>query len=79
LTAESQFTSSQSAYNVSMQQISNLNTDTMSSAEALVAQAQANVDKAQVALDKTVLRAPFSGVISNVDAKVGQVASMNVP
>jgi HlyD family secretion protein len=77
--SEQKFTGAQDAYNLSLQQITRTNPDQMSSAEALVAQAQANVDKAEVALNKTVLRAPFSGVVSDVEATLGQVVSPNAP
>ena len=42
------------------------------SARAQVASAQLAVDQARAAIDDTVLRAPFSGVVSTVNAVVGQ-------
>ena len=78
LTSEVNFTQAQSAYNLSVQQVTRSNPDQMSSGEAQIAQAQANVDKAQVQLDKTVLRAPFTGIINSVDAKIGQTVSPSI-
>lgn len=45
---------------------------TVKSAEAQVASAQLAVDQARTALDETVMRAPFAGVIAAIDAVVGQ-------
>ncbi|MDD2646974.1 MAG: efflux RND transporter periplasmic adaptor subunit [Patescibacteria group bacterium] len=45
---------------------------------ALVKQAQANVDAAQAQLDKTILRSPIKGVVSQLDTKVGEIVSANV-
>jgi HlyD family secretion protein len=47
--------------------------------QAYVAQAQAAVASAQVALDNALLTAPFPGIIQNLTAQVGQVASPNTP
>lgn len=44
-------------------------------AQAQVDSAQLAVDQAQAALDDTVLRAPFDGVVSTVNAVVGQSSS----
>ena len=44
---------------------------------AQVAAAEADVANAQAQLGKTTIVAPFSGVITNVDAKVGVIASPN--
>jgi len=46
---------------------------------ALVAGAEADLQSAQALLDKTRIVAPFSGVITKVDAKVGQIVSPNTP
>lgn len=42
---------------------------------AAVEQAQAQVSQARTNLDKTILKAPFSGVISNVGVSVGEIVS----
>ncbi|MCR4325252.1 MAG: efflux RND transporter periplasmic adaptor subunit [Patescibacteria group bacterium] len=47
--------------------------------EASVAAASADLQSARVQLAKTVLRAPFSGTVTNMDAKVGQIVSPNTP
>ncbi len=44
-----------------------------------VAQAQAQIDSAQIMIDHTTITAPFSGVIRNVIAESGMVVSPNVP
>lgn len=46
---------------------------------ARVAQAKAAVSSAQSHLDKTILIAPISGVVSSIDPKIGEIISMNVP
>ena len=46
-------------------------------AEAKVRQSEANVQKIQVQVSKSTLRAPFSGVVTKQDAKIGQVVSQN--
>lgn len=52
--------------------ISGNSPDTVSVQEATVEQAQANVDAAQARLNQSIIVSPISGVISNVNAKVGQ-------
>ncbi len=47
--------------------------------KATLAQAQAQVTSAQVAVDHAALVAPFAGVVRNLSAKVGQVVSPGVP
>ena len=47
--------------------------------EAQVKAAQADVAAARAQLQKTVIVAPFSGTITSVDAKVGQIVSPNTP
>lgn len=46
--------------------------------KAHVQQAQANLQSTKVQMDKTVLRAPFAGVITKQNAKVGQIISAQV-
>lgn len=48
---------------------------TVRSAQAQIDSAQVAVDQARTALDDTVLRAPFSGTVSTVNAVVGQSSS----
>ncbi|MFA5778235.1 MAG: efflux RND transporter periplasmic adaptor subunit [Candidatus Paceibacterota bacterium] len=45
---------------------------------AEVKSAQASVDSARANLQKTLITAPFDGIITKIDAKVGEVASANV-
>ena len=47
--------------------------------EAKVKVAEAELVSAQAKYQKTLIRAPFSGVISQMDAKVGSVATSNTP
>ncbi len=47
--------------------------------KAAVAQAQAQVTSAQVAVDHSAIVAPFAGIVRNVTAKVGQVVTPGVP
>lgn len=51
----------------------------LASQRALVRGAQADVDNARAMLSKTLITAPFSGLVTDMDAEVGEVASMNVP
>lgn len=46
---------------------------------AQVQQAEASVQSVQAQLDQTVIRAPFAGVVTKQEAKVGAIVSMNTP
>jgi RND family efflux transporter MFP subunit len=46
--------------------------------EALVEQAQANVDNYKAQLEKTVLRSPIDGVITAQNLKVGEIVTPNI-
>lgn len=46
--------------------------------EAQIAQAEANVLYYQSQLDKTYIRAPFSGIVTKIDAKLGDIVSANI-
>lgn len=50
-------------------------TEQISAQEALVKQAQANVANYQAQLEKTIIRAPFDGVITKKDVTVGEIVS----
>lgn len=45
--------------------------------KAVIVAAQADVSAAQAQLGKTIITAPFSGVVTNTNAKVGSIASAN--
>jgi len=83
--ADSQLIASQSAFDVAEQQVQNGTSGNASDvaapslSQAQIDAAQVNVDRANSALAKTALRAPFSGVVSQMDAKVGQTVSVGVP
>ncbi len=47
--------------------------------EALVRQAEAKLQVTNSQLSKTVLRAPFAGVVAKKDVKVGEIARVNSP
>ncbi len=49
------------------------------SADATIAQAEAALERAQLALDDTVLVAPFDGVINSLTIEVGAVVSQALP
>ncbi|MBM3272075.1 efflux RND transporter periplasmic adaptor subunit [Candidatus Kaiserbacteria bacterium] len=51
----------------------------LSSQRALVRAAQADVDSARAQLGKTLITAPFAGVVTKMDVAVGEVAAMNEP
>ncbi len=46
---------------------------------AVVKSAMANWMKAQADLEKTILRASFSGIVTRVDVKEGEIVSINTP
>lgn len=46
---------------------------------ALAQEADARIMSVRAQLAKTVIRAPFSGIISRQDAKIGQIATANTP
>lgn len=50
---------------------------TVASQEASVRQTLANVQNIQSQLEKTILKAPFAGIITTQDAKVGEIVSAN--
>ena len=72
--ADSQLTSAKSAYAIAQQQVQS--GVTLSVSQAQVQQAQVAVNRAESALSKTVLRAPFDGVVTRVDSKVGQTVAI---
>ena len=53
--------------------------DDIASQQAQVAAAQAEVQNAEAQLEKTLVVAPFTGVVTRMDAKVGQIISPSVP
>jgi HlyD family secretion protein len=53
--------------------------DDIAAQQAQVAAAEANVQTLQAKLDNTVLRAPFSGVVTRQDAKVGAAETPGAP
>lgn len=53
--------------------------DDIMTQEAIVAQAQANVNSAWAAYSKTILKAPFAGKITKVIPGVGDIVNMNSP
>ncbi len=53
--------------------------DQISAAEAAVSEAQASVQNIDAQIGKTIISAPFAGIVTEVDAKAGQVAGPSVP
>ncbi len=53
--------------------------EAITTAEAKVDEAKAAVLNAEAALAKTYIRAPFDGVVTKVDAEVGEIAPANSP
>lgn len=51
----------------------------ITAATAAIAQAQANVQNLSAQLAKSVITSPIDGIISQADAKIGEVASPSVP
>ena len=74
---DNQYQSAISSLNIANSQLSLIKTgataDQLQAQEAMVEQAQANVDSAQAKLSKSIITSPINGVISNVNAKIGQI------
>ncbi|HTR18723.1 MAG TPA: efflux RND transporter periplasmic adaptor subunit [Candidatus Paceibacterota bacterium] len=64
--------------NLALQQAGSTQED-IDAQKAQVAAAQAAVTSAQAQLQQTIVTAPFSGVVTRMDAKVGQVVSPSTP
>jgi multidrug efflux pump subunit AcrA (membrane-fusion protein) len=77
-----QYQSALSALNVSNSQLVLIKTSATKNQikveEATVEEAQANVDAAQANLSKSVITSPISGVITNINAKVGQTIQSGI-
>ncbi len=81
--ASSQYQSAISSLDVANSQLTLIKTgatsDQLQASQAAVAQAQANVDAAQANFDKSIIISPISGVITNVNAKVGETMQSGIP
>ncbi|MFA5792163.1 MAG: efflux RND transporter periplasmic adaptor subunit [Candidatus Paceibacterota bacterium] len=53
--------------------------ESLASTEALVEQAQANLDNANAQLAKSIIRSPINGIVKKIDAKEGEVIQASVP
>lgn len=53
--------------------------ESIKSQTAKLKEAEARVQGTQAQIEKIILRAPFSGVVTKQDAKVGEIASPNTP
>jgi len=82
-TAESSFNAAQSALSLEKNQLTLLRSGTreeqVRAQEARVKSAEAQVLNAQAQYDDTILRAPFSGVVTLQKAKVGEIATAGAP
>ena len=67
--ARSNITTAAANYNL---ELAGNTPDSIAAQEAAVEQAQANIDAAQAQLDKSIIYSPIDGVITNVNAKVGE-------
>ena len=81
--AISQYQSSVSTLKIANNQLTLAKTgstaDQIQAQEAMVEQAQANVDAANAQLNKSIITSPIDGVITNVNAKVGQTMQAGTP
>jgi RND family efflux transporter MFP subunit len=81
--ASSQYQSAISSLDVANSQLTLIKTgatsDQLQASQAAVAQAQANVDAAEANFDKSIIISPISGVITNVNAKVGETMQSGIP
>ena len=75
-TVTNQYQSTLSSLNITNSQLTLIKTGAtnyqLQAEEATVEQAQANVDSAKAKLAKSIIISPIDGVITNIDAKVGQ-------
>lgn len=81
LASEDKLRTAQTAYDVSAKQLT-LDTsgtvlDEIDAQQAQVAEAQANVSAAYAQYTKTFLKAPFDGIVTKQDAKLGETAVAN--
>jgi RND family efflux transporter MFP subunit len=53
--------------------------ESIAAQEARIASMQASLDNYDAQIAKTVIRAPFAGVVTKQDAKIGQTVTPNVP
>jgi len=78
-----QYQSALYSLNISNSQLTLIKTgateDQLRVQEATVEQAQANVDSAQAKLNKSIINSPINGIITNVDAKIGQIMQPGQP
>ncbi len=51
----------------------------VSQAEAALLQAQTNVQAAELALARTILRAPFTGTVANIQPELGELVTSGMP
>jgi RND family efflux transporter MFP subunit len=74
--SKSQYQSSVSALNIANSQLiltkTGATNDEIAAQESMVEQARANVNYAQARLNKSIIVSPISGVVTKIDAKVGQ-------
>lgn len=74
--SKSQYQSSVSALNIANSQLiltkTGATVDEIIAQESMVEQARANVNYAQARLNKSIIVSPISGVVTKIDAKVGQ-------
>ncbi len=78
-TAQSSYTTAASAYTIAKQQVSDPSSTNVSVAQASIDQAQANYEKALADYNKNLIRAPFDGVVTRMDAKIGQTINAGMP
>jgi len=82
-TVYSQYKSSVSTLDVSNSQLTLSKTgatiDDVSAQEAVVEQAEANLNAAKARLAKSIIYSPINGVVTKIDAKIGQTIQSGVP
>ncbi len=81
-TNQSLLTSAQSALNNAQNELTlkraGTTSEDIAAQAAVVKESEANILNIQAQLNKTIIRAPFAGIISRQDAKVGQIAAPNI-
>ena len=81
-TAVSQYQSAISALDIANSQLTLIKTgsteDQLQAQEAAVEQAQANIDSAKAKLAKSIVISPINGVVTNINAKVGQTMQSGI-
>jgi HlyD family secretion protein len=81
--AISNLTSAQASYNSAKSsyelKLAGSTPESINAQRATVSQAQANINSANAQLEKSIIRSPINGVITKVNAKIGETTQTGIP